>query len=70
MGKACEKRAMQYAIITDSPFLYGVGYALTPNRQTPIKLELANLAQRSLRKLLIFAEITYANMPHWHYVGN
>ena len=38
MGKACEKRAMQYAIITDSPFLYGVGYALTPNRQTPIKL--------------------------------
>ncbi|MDE5654328.1 MAG: hypothetical protein K2I46_01805 [Clostridia bacterium] len=33
---ACEKRPLLYALITDSPFLYGVGYAL--KGATPIKL--------------------------------
>ena len=34
--KACEKRPMQYALITNSPFLYGVGYAI--KGVLPIKL--------------------------------
>lgn len=35
--KACEKRTLIYALVTDSPFIYGVGYALKC-MQAPIKL--------------------------------
>lgn len=37
---ACEKRSLLYAIITNSPFLYGVGYAL--KGVAPIKLLIDN----------------------------
>lgn len=36
LSKACEKRQLQYALVTASPFIYGVGYAL--NGAKPIKL--------------------------------
>ena len=35
--KACKKRPLTYALVTNSPFLYGVGYALKGG-QMPIKL--------------------------------
>ncbi|MDE6372403.1 MAG: hypothetical protein K2L61_02555, partial [Clostridia bacterium] len=35
--RACEKRPLQYALVTDTPFLYGVGYALKGG-YAPIKL--------------------------------